>query len=115
MPKEIGLDLAVSRLRNLGIGFLFQQLLSRNASFVGFGFDELLTDQVVKRFALELVFLVAQLQQLRPQRLDHILLIDGLPGDGGDGIAGAGMRSGLAEGAKRQRQAQDYLRKYVET
>src|SRR5713226_4761932 len=83
--------------------------MRRNAPLVGFSFYELLTDQVAKGFALQLVFLVAQFQQLRPQRLDHFLLVNGLPGDDRNGIAGLALRRGLGTGCGHSRQATNKL------
>ena len=106
LPQEIGLDLAVSRVRHLGIDFLLQQRFGGHPPFPGLGFDEPLANEACERLAFGLIFLGAQWHQLRPKRLQQVLLRDRLPGDGGDRSAGADRRRALAEGGQRKRHAQ---------
>ena len=109
MSPEIGLDLGVSRSRDLRIDFLLQQLLSGNSEFRGLGFEELLADQAVQGLTLELVFLIAQLHQLGAERLQQLLLRDRLTGDSGDraGRAGSGSSLGAAGKWKTQTEAKN--------
>ena len=99
----IALDLRLAGLGNLGINFLLQ-FLGRNSPSLGFGFHELLADHVLEGAALELVFLIMELQQLRPDRRLQVLLINRLPCDGCEGLAGAafGCFLGSAQGRKPQ-------------
>ncbi len=102
----VTLDFRVGRIGNFGLNFLLQQLLGREASLLGFGFEKPLADEFFEGRTLHLIFLGAQFQQLRRKLRQQVLLINRLPADSGNQTVGVDMRRGLAERGERKGQGQ---------
>src|SRR5262249_61516087 len=104
LTEEVSLDLPVAWVRDLGIDFLFDQLLRRRSEPPGFGLDDPETDQALESLALGFVLLVAQLHQLLgAERLPELVLGDGLTGNRGNGTPLCRGRRGLGRRGNENR------------